>query len=220
MTKNQLFTLDMKTGIQHCLKLVIKNDSWLWHLRFGDLDFTGLKLLSKKSMAEAMLCAVYLLNRCPTKVSNSRLQMKHGAVAIHLLDILDYLEVLHMHMFQIKKERSLMTKAKGVSLSDMTKEAKTYRLYNPLTKEVIISRDVEFDEKDYWRWSTGERNVAGLFFNDDDEDVDSNTKDGGNDDLTPPQSPIQQTPQSTPTTSGNNNNRSNSSNSGGEQRKT
>lgn len=29
MTKNWLFTLDMQTGIQHCLKSAIKNDSWL-----------------------------------------------------------------------------------------------------------------------------------------------------------------------------------------------
>ena len=73
------------------------------------------------------------------------------------------------------------------------KRSKAYRLYNPLTKNLIISRDVEFDESDYWRWRDKERKVEGLFFNDDDDDGDdSNIEDDGDDDPTPPQSPNQQ----------------------------
>ncbi|XP_074322781.1 uncharacterized protein LOC141659753 [Apium graveolens] len=47
MSKNRLFTLDIQTKMQRCLKMVIKNDSWLWNLRYGHLGFSGLKLLSK-----------------------------------------------------------------------------------------------------------------------------------------------------------------------------
>ncbi|KAL6522105.1 hypothetical protein OROMI_031982 [Orobanche minor] len=54
MTKNRLFKLDMQTKVQKCLKSVIKNDSWLWHLRFGHLGFTGLKLLSKTKMVDGL----------------------------------------------------------------------------------------------------------------------------------------------------------------------
>ncbi|XP_074327754.1 uncharacterized protein LOC141665667 [Apium graveolens] len=54
MSKNRLFTLDMQTKVQKCLKSVIKNDSWLWHLRFGHLGFSGLKLLSKTKMVDAL----------------------------------------------------------------------------------------------------------------------------------------------------------------------
>ncbi|CAM8996692.1 unnamed protein product [Rhodiola kirilowii] len=54
MTKNRLFTLEMQTKVQKCLKSVIKNDSWLWHLRFGHLGFTGLKLLSKTKMVDGL----------------------------------------------------------------------------------------------------------------------------------------------------------------------
>ncbi|XP_074347366.1 uncharacterized protein LOC141686215 [Apium graveolens] len=87
------------------------------------------------------------------------------------------------------------------------------RLYNPLTKNLIISRDVEFDESDYWRWSEDERKVADLFFNGDDDDGDNqNIEDDGDDDQTPPPSQNQQTPGLTPSTGG-------SSSSGGAPRK-
>ncbi|KAL8135853.1 hypothetical protein AgCh_010456 [Apium graveolens] len=54
MSKNRLFTLDMQTNVQKCLKSVIKNDSWLWHLRYGHLGFSGLKLLSKTKMVDGL----------------------------------------------------------------------------------------------------------------------------------------------------------------------
>ena len=54
MSKNRLFTLDIQTKMQRCLKTVIKNDSWLWHLRYGHLGFSGLKLLSKTKMVDGL----------------------------------------------------------------------------------------------------------------------------------------------------------------------
>ncbi|KAK2993694.1 hypothetical protein RJ640_027046 [Escallonia rubra] len=44
MTKNRLFTLDIRSEMMRCMKSVIKDDSWLWHLRFGHLGmFTNFK---------------------------------------------------------------------------------------------------------------------------------------------------------------------------------
>ncbi|XP_074350908.1 uncharacterized protein LOC141690146 [Apium graveolens] len=45
---------EKKTKVRKCLKSVIKNDSWLWHLRFGHLRFSGLKLLSKTKMVDGL----------------------------------------------------------------------------------------------------------------------------------------------------------------------
>ncbi|GMI83498.1 hypothetical protein HRI_002019000 [Hibiscus trionum] len=50
--------------------------------------------------------------------------------------------------------------------------SKAYRLYNPLTKKLIISRDVEFDEAEHWNWSSEENKIEGLFFNEDQDDDD------------------------------------------------
>lgn len=76
-------------------------------------------------------------------------------------------------------------------------------LYNPLTEKLIISRDVEFDETDYWRWNTEERKIEGLLFDDEDSD-EVNTQDAQNDYQTPPQSPDQLTLASSPSTLGSN----------------
>ncbi|KAG9454468.1 hypothetical protein H6P81_007372 [Aristolochia fimbriata] len=54
MAKNRLFTLNMEVVSIQCLKLVLKDNSWLWHLRFGHLGFTGLKLLSKEKMVKGL----------------------------------------------------------------------------------------------------------------------------------------------------------------------
>ena len=54
MSKNRLFTLDMQTKVHKCLKMGIKDDLWLWHLRFGHLGFSGLKLLSNTKMVDSL----------------------------------------------------------------------------------------------------------------------------------------------------------------------
>ncbi|XP_074353008.1 uncharacterized protein LOC141692171 [Apium graveolens] len=47
-------TFGDSSKIPKCLKSVIKNDSWLWHLRYGHLGFSGLKLLSKTKMVDGL----------------------------------------------------------------------------------------------------------------------------------------------------------------------
>jgi len=39
----------------------------------------------------------------------------------------------------------------------VSEESKAYRLYNPITKKIIISRDVLFDEENTWDWSSTEQ---------------------------------------------------------------
>lgn len=39
-------------------------------------------------------------------------------------------------------------------LLGVSEESKAYRLFNPLTHKVIISRDVMFDEDNYSNWSS------------------------------------------------------------------
>ncbi|KAL5818507.1 hypothetical protein ACOSQ4_022349 [Xanthoceras sorbifolium] len=50
MSKNRLFSLNIQNDITKCLKACYNDASWLWHLRFGHLNFGSLKLLSKKKM--------------------------------------------------------------------------------------------------------------------------------------------------------------------------
>jgi len=52
MMKNQMFLLNVQSGGVKCLKAYVKDTSWLWHLRFGHLNFSDLKLLAKQNMRE------------------------------------------------------------------------------------------------------------------------------------------------------------------------
>jgi hypothetical protein len=41
--------------------------------------------------------------------------------------------------------------------------SKGYKLYNPNSGKIVISRDVEFDEEDFWDWSTQEEEKYDFF---------------------------------------------------------
>ena len=53
MTQNRMFPLKIKSKLlekvaESAFKALHKNESWLWHLMFGHLNFKGLQLLYKK----------------------------------------------------------------------------------------------------------------------------------------------------------------------------
>lgn len=37
-------------------------------------------------------------------------------------------------------------------------QSKAYKLYNPITKKIVVSRDVIYDEKKIWSWKN---NIVG-----------------------------------------------------------
>jgi len=49
MSSNRLFSLKIITS-QPCLMAEIKDPSWLWHFRYGHLNFSGLKTLQQEDM--------------------------------------------------------------------------------------------------------------------------------------------------------------------------
>ncbi|KAM1179120.1 hypothetical protein ACFX1X_018618 [Malus domestica] len=56
MSKNRMFSMNIQNDVAKCLKTCYKDTSWLWHLRFGHLNFGGLELLSKKEMVRGLPC--------------------------------------------------------------------------------------------------------------------------------------------------------------------
>ena len=56
MIRNRMFPLNIQEVSSPCLSAILKDDTWLWHLRFGHLNFNGLKLLQQKSMVKGLPC--------------------------------------------------------------------------------------------------------------------------------------------------------------------
>lgn len=81
-----------------------------------------------------------------------------------LLAISESLVALGIPDAQRKKLDDKSVKCILLGLSD---ESKAYKLYNPITKKVIISRDVKFAENEKWEWSKGETNKKSLNDNSD-----------------------------------------------------
>ena len=64
MTRNGMFPLrmraDLKNGeekvavAQEAIQSEPKDENWLWHLRFGHLNFGGLNLLNRKGMVSGL----------------------------------------------------------------------------------------------------------------------------------------------------------------------
>ncbi|GJV20712.1 retrovirus-related pol polyprotein from transposon TNT 1-94 [Tanacetum coccineum] len=54
MTKNRMFILNIQHDEAKCLKSCLEDHSWLWHMRYGHLNFGDLKFLSSKGMVKGL----------------------------------------------------------------------------------------------------------------------------------------------------------------------
>ncbi|KAG9454135.1 hypothetical protein H6P81_007039 [Aristolochia fimbriata] len=144
------------------------------------------KTLPKGSWAEAVDCAVYLLNRCPTKSVKFRTPIEAWSGSKPVVGHLKIFGcIVYAHIpEQIRKK--LDDRGQKCIFVRYDFKTKAYKLYNPITKKFIISRDIEFDEEDYWRRSEEEKNNKELFYNDDNNSGEEEESSG---DQTPPNSP-------------------------------
>lgn len=63
MTANRMFPLHIQHDIQTCFNMQMSDSSWLWHMRYGHLNFNGLKTLQQKTMVTGLPHI-----SCPSKV--------------------------------------------------------------------------------------------------------------------------------------------------------
>ncbi|KAH0632884.1 hypothetical protein KY284_035670 [Solanum tuberosum] len=69
-------------------------------------------------------------------------------------------DVQHLRVFRCiafahvpdQKRTKLDDKANKCVFMGVSRESKDYKLYNPISKMVIINRDVVFDEDNFWSW--------------------------------------------------------------------
>ncbi|CAN1222821.1 Retrovirus-related Pol polyprotein from transposon TNT 1-94 [Linum grandiflorum] len=141
------------------------------------------KNLPKELWAEAVDCAVYLLNRSPTKnIWNQTPQEAWSRRKPTVSHLRVFGSVGHVHIPDEKRTK-LDDKSKKYLFVGYSEHSKGYKMFDPLTEKVIISRDVAIDEEATWDWSAETKTKFSFypFPTDESEEVPETT--------TPPSSP-------------------------------
>ena len=106
--------------------------------------------MSRKLWAEAASTAVYLLNRLPTKALKDQTPyeawFEHKPSVAHL----KVFGSICYYWIPEAKRQKLDDKAEVGVFIGYSLRSKGFRVYNPISGNVVVSRDVKFDEFSMW----------------------------------------------------------------------
>jgi Reverse transcriptase (RNA-dependent DNA polymerase) len=111
---------------------------------------------------EAVTTVVYILNRATTKSLTGMIpyeawhKRKPKVDHFRVFGCLVHVKVTNPHLSKLEDRSSLMV------FIGYEKGFKAYRVYNPVTKKVHVTRDVIFEEDKAWDWDTGEGSLDTL----------------------------------------------------------
>ncbi|WVY91926.1 hypothetical protein V8G54_037440 [Vigna mungo] len=111
------------------------------------------KNMPKKFWAEAVQCAVYVQNRCPhAKLGEKTPQeiwsgVKPNVSHLKVFDSVAYGQVPSQHRTKLED------RSKKYIFIGYDKNSKAYKLFDPINKKVVVSRDVHVEETKEWCWS-------------------------------------------------------------------
>ena len=110
------------------------------------------KQVPKELCPEAVNQTIHVLNRCPTLAMKDMIPEE---VWCDFKPFVDHFRVFscigHIHIPNSKKQK-LDDKSFKCVLLNLNEESKAYRLYDPVSKKVIISRNIVFEEDEKWNW--------------------------------------------------------------------
>jgi len=105
---------------------------------------------------EAARWCVHILNRCPTTVVRNKTPEEAWSGVKPTVDYFRVFEcITHVHIPDQHRVK-LDDKSRQCVLKGVSGESKAYRLFDPVNKKVLISKDVIFEEKKGWNWEQNE----------------------------------------------------------------
>jgi hypothetical protein len=111
------------------------------------------KNLPKEFWAEAVDCAVYLSNRCPSRsVGNKTPQEAWSGYKPSVSHLKIFGSIAHVHVPD-QQRKKIDERSKLYIFIGYNQYSKGYKVYDPIGNKVIVSRDVVIDEKSSWDWS-------------------------------------------------------------------
>ncbi|GKA63760.1 retrovirus-related pol polyprotein from transposon TNT 1-94 [Tanacetum coccineum] len=106
-----------------------------------------------QGVSQAIDCAVYLLNRCPSKsLDNKTPQEAWNGMKPTVSHLRIFRSIVYVHILSQRRSK-LDDRSKKNVFVGYDKQSKGYKLYNPVTRKVVVSRDVDFDEEGSWDWT-------------------------------------------------------------------
>ena len=126
---------------------------------------------------EAVNWAAHILNRSPTLAIQNKTPeeswsgTKPSVTHFRVFGCLSYAHVPY------KKRTKLDNKSVKCVLLGIIEESKAYRLYDPLSKKVIASRDVVFNEEESWLWDDTHTEAIQASLDWNDTDSNNNIQD-------------------------------------------
>nr|KYP35468.1 Retrovirus-related Pol polyprotein from transposon TNT 1-94 [Cajanus cajan] len=113
--------------------------------------------IHKSFWPEAVRWTVYLLNRCPTvAVKDLTPEEAWSSIKPSVRHLKVFGCIAYVHIADANRKKLDDKSSKCVFLG-VSEESKAYRLYNPSTKKIVISRDVIFAEDEVWNWNNTEK---------------------------------------------------------------
>lgn len=115
--------------------------------------FAVWKEFAKEHWAKAINTAVYLLNRLPTKAAARKTPYEVWYGSEPSLENLKVFGCLYFaYVPQIKKGQLDKKTEAGFFIGYSTHSKSAYKIFQPNTKKILISRDVRFIKNDEWDW--------------------------------------------------------------------
>ena len=108
------------------------------------------KKLSNEYWAEAVACSIYLLNRSPTVSVQDKIPEETWSVTktiVAHLRVFGYVSFSHVPN---ELRRNMDKKSEQCIFTGYSEQQKDYKLYNIVTKKIVVSRDVKFLEQKCW----------------------------------------------------------------------
>ncbi|KAF3667702.1 hypothetical protein FXO37_09904 [Capsicum annuum] len=128
--------------------------------------------MKKTFWPEAVNWSINVLNRSPTFVVQNMTPEKAWSGRKPTVDHFQIFDcIAYAHIPEENEDRKkLDDKSKKCIFLGVSEASKVYKLLNPLTKKIVISRDVIFDEENTWDWSM--QNSTPIIFDTGTKEVD------------------------------------------------
>ncbi|KAL4296042.1 hypothetical protein GQ457_12G032770 [Hibiscus cannabinus] len=141
------------------------------------------KKIPKKFWPEAVNWTVHILNRCPTLVVKDKCpEEAWSGFTPSVTHFKVFGCVAHVHIPDCKRAK-LDDKSRKCIFLGVSEESKAYRMYDPLSQKIIVSRDVVFEEDKSWEWDQSHKEgiLVDLAWDDDEKESDKHYDEVTND---------------------------------------